>query len=714
MSFRDINKIEVEYKTLRNNVVKDFYLPCLNEAIVYKRAVGFFSSTILLQISQGLGAFADHHGKMKLIVSPKLDKEDYEAIKKGYEVKKCVSEKIYKDFDFDIDFSQKNERFEMLSNMISSNLLEIKIVVLNQDNNIAMYHEKIGIFKDDLGNTISFSGSANETENGYYNNYESFDIFCSWQNEDLNQRCYLKEKNFDKIRNGDEEGLITIPFPDAIKNKLLKYKSFNGKTYAELDEDLRLFFEANNKVNENNPFVSENISLYAYQNEAIETWANNNYCGIFDMATGTGKTFTAGGAICKLFDDKKRCFVIICCPYIHLIDQWYDELKSFNISAIKCYGSSKYGKSLEREVTKFRQKRTNFSCILITNGSFQKTTNQDLFKTNLEDTLLIVDEAHNFGAEEIGKTLSTNFKYRLALSATFDRYADEEGTQKLYDFFGKKCISYTLEKALLDGRLTPYKYYPILVNLTEEEQDDYITISKEISKIYNYKDKKSERLKSLLIRRARIISGASNKIIALRNILEKYKKQHNMLIYCGAVVNGKSNQNFKENEEKQIDAVLSLLNNELNIRSTKFTSEENSSERCDIINAFTQQDIQALVAIKCLDEGLNVPGIKTAFILASTTNPKEYIQRRGRVLRLSAGKQYAEIYDFITLFKPLDDVSIYNVNFAIEKNLARKEMNRMDEFASLSNNPSDSNELITAIKNAYNMNIIIESEETYE
>lgn len=718
MDFKDLQNIKQVYNSLSDEIITDFYIPCLERAVVYKRAVGYFSSNILLQISKGLGAFADHHGKMKLLVSPKLEKEDYEAIKKGYDAREYITDKLVKTFDFNIDFQQRNERFKMLAYMIQSGLLEIKIVVLLENNNAAMFHRKVGIMEDENGNHISFSGSGNETYNGYNLNDEEFDVFCSWLSDDSDMRCSAKEMSFDNVWDNRSKGLISIPFPEVIKNHLITYCEDNSlEQYSFADVDIKLKeYILSLKNAEKTPCVPKSIHFYDYQKQAIENWKNSNFNGIFDMATGTGKTFTAIGAICSLFNEKKKLITFICCPYIHLVDQWCEELLAFNIDPIKCYGNLNYEKKLKRALVKFKQERQKFVCVVITNSSFIKEQIQELVTLNLNDTLLVVDEAHNFGANEISKTMEIQFPYRLALSATLDRYGDEIGTKKLYDFFGEKSISYPLSRAIEEGKLTPYKYYPVIVSLNEDEYDEYISLSKKIVKYHTDDGTLSDQAKRLLIKRARLVAGAQNKLVAFENIIQKYKDKSNILVYCGAVKYGQFGYEEATEEKKQIEKVLNILNIKLNIVSTKFTAEENTEQRHSILNAFKDNDVQALVAIKCLDEGMNIPAIKTAFILASSTNPKEYIQRRGRVLRKSSNKEFAEIYDFITLPVPLEKNRFFkSANYSIECNLVKKELIRLLDFAGLSMNSSYSNDIIVKIKEKYDMYTINEEEdELYE
>lgn len=711
MSFQDLSQIKIEYRTLNDEVIENFYIPVLEQAKSYKRAVGFFSSNILLQLTKGLGKFVDNNGKMQLIVSPRLEEKDYEAIRKGYEARDYIENQIVQNFDFDVDFDQKEDRFAMLSYMISHNLLDIKIVLLEENNDNAMYHEKMGVFEDAFGNSIAFSGSANETYNGYNSNYETLDVFCSWKSEESDLRCNSKKLFFNRIWDGRERGLITIPFPDAIKAKILEYKPIPNHDFVQIDinykEKLRQL-----KVKNIGPKVDIN-KLYDYQSGAINNWANNNYRGIFDMATGTGKTYTGIGAISRLFEDKKRLVTFICCPYTHLVDQWCEELQSFNITPIKCYGSTNYMDTLKREVIKFKNKRTDFVCAVICNVSFKKDEIQELVKINLKDTLLLVDEAHNFGALGFSKCLTLDYPYRLALSATLERAGDIEGTQALYDFFGNKCIEYKLERAIIEGKLTPYYYYPVEVYLTDDERDEYITLTKRIGSLMTDKNKNNDAIKSLLIKRARIIAGASNKIEVLLKNIDKYKTDNNMLIYCGAVRYGEEGYDNAVSEKRQIEIVLSELQQK-GIVASKFTSEEDTKTRHNIFTAFKEQNIQALVAIKCLDEGMNIPAIKTAFIMASSTNPKEYIQRRGRVLRKYPGKDFAEIYDFITLpYNPVNIPSLSSEQKKIVSSLVVKELKRMIDFSSLSQNTAYSNNLKDFIMSSYEIDLVKDGDDIY-
>lgn len=327
--------------------------------------------------------------------------------------------------------------------------------------------------------------------------------------------------------------------------------------------------------------------------------------------------------------------------------------------------------------------------------------------------MLVIDEAHNFGAEIYAPLLSIRFNYRLALSATLDRHNDKIGTARLYDYFGEKCIEYPLELAIKEEKLTPYKYYPVIVTLNETELAQYNAFSHEMSKCIikgrNGEYKLSERGKIVAMNRARLVAGAEDKLQKLGDRIIPYEKERHILVYCGATKVLDPNEDYTEVDEydvRQIDAVTHILGNVHHMNVAQFTSREDIDTRERLKKEFGIGDtLQALVAIKCLDEGVNIPQIKTAFILASTTNPKEYIQRRGRVLRRAPGKEYAEIYDFIALPRPLNVVpSLTEEQLKRIMTLVRNELCRAEEFARIAINMVEAEAVLDRIKSAYGIN----------
>lgn len=705
MAFTDLCLLK-HYKTYKNNIVKEFYTPVLQEAVLYQRSVGFFSSTALIELTKGIAGIVKNGGKIQFIVSPYLSQEDVNAIQKGYEKKKVIEQALLREFKEPENYFQE-ERLNLLAHLIEDGHLEIKVAFTPPNRSTGMYHEKVGILTDKFGDKIVFTGSLNETINAFYNNYESIVVFTSWEESKL----YAEEMqaDFDSLWNNEDKDLEVIEFPDVLIEKIKVNQK--PKVNYDIDEEEQIEEEA---IKKGIPRIPKGFELREYQKEAIEKWKQRDYCGIFDMATGTGKTYTGLGAVTKLFEEKKRLAIIIVCPYQHLVEQWVEDIELFNMLPTIGYSASKqkdWKKRLEDDVLDFSIGVIDCFCFVTTNATYSSKFVKEQMSYLGKDTLLLIDEAHNFGSPNLRNKLYPTIEYRLALSATLDRHGDEEGTDCLKHYFGEKCIEYDLQRAIKEGKLTPYYYYPVVVYLDEEEIERYRDISYKASKEC-HKDKQgnvkiTEKGKMLLLQRARIVAGAKSKLDELRNQMQQYKDDTHILVYCGATkvqTFEYDESEYDEEGERQIVAVSKILGNELGMKVTHFTSNELAEEREIIKNKFAMADpYQAIVAIKCLDEGVNIPSIKTAFILASTTNPKEYIQRRGRVLRLAKNKPYAVIYDFVTLVKPLDEVNPYSADYNCERALAKRELARIKEFGEISLNSRDSDELINDIECAYEL-----------
>ena len=730
MGFENVNLL-TRYKTNKNQIVKEFYLPVLKESVIYKRAVGFFTSTALIELSRGLSGLINNGGRIRLIVSPLLDKEDIEAIKRGYEEKEIIERSLIRHFyepqnDFDA------ERLNWLAHLISNGYLDIKVAFTPEKVKKGIYHEKIGVMHDKHANVISFTGSANETYYAFNCNYESIEVFNSLIPEDKN-RAFELDKDFDSLWNNIEPNITIIDFPKVARDKLLAYKK--QTLNLKLDEieankiiDSSFIPYAETSVGINRigiPYIPAGLKLFDYQLSAIEEWTKQHYQGIFDMATGTGKTYTGLAAVTKLFHEVKKLAVIIVCPYQHLVEQWVEDIIKFNLSPVIGYSTSgqrDWKRRLENDIFDYKIGVIDVMCFVTTNATFSSQFVQSNLSKLGKNTLLLIDEAHNFGASRLRELLNNRYQYRLALSATLERHGDEGGTKALYDFFGRKCIEYDLERAIREEKLTPYYYHPVVVYLNDTELNQYRDLSKRLIKYRrknNYGEwEYTEQGKMLLLKRARLIAGAENKLNSLKKLMLSYVNDTHILVYCGAA--RLFDDTFDSlpadvEGERQIDAVSKMLGNDLHMKVTHFTSMESAKERELIKQRFADANpYQAIVAIKCLDEGVNIPSIKTAFILASSTNPKEYIQRRGRVLRRYPGKDYAVIYDFVTLPTPIERVNYLSDSSKMERSLIVKEINRLLEFGRISLNPSESDKLIKELSEAYGMDLLKESEVGYE
>lgn len=711
MALSDLNLLP-EYHTAADNVIEDFYVPCLEQSTTYARITGFFAGITFQMLAKGLSPLIQNGGKMRMIISTRLSQSDEEAIRRGYEEREIVEKNLMAMFDDPKDEFEKGY-LSLLTYLISHNILDIRVVSVSSVVATAMEHEKLGIFGDEWGNMVAFSGSGNETPSGLSHNYENFDVFCSWNGRDPYGRCFSKMVYFNNLWNDKFQNSKTFTFPEAVKAKIFEYNEYMPKEkLASLDSEYIKAAKSRKIVEELTKLPSMNcIKLHDYQLNAIEEFKSNKYRGYFDMATGTGKTFTALGAITTLVNDpdiKTPSFLnLIVVPYTHLATQWDEECQKFGIKPLVAFGNSKaWRKAFEERINSIRYRQSKYECIIITTASLLHdfVINAISEHAVCKRTIFVADEAHNLGAGKIRSVLDIDFKYRLGLSATMNRHHDESGTQKLYDFFEKCCIHYDLGRAIAEGHLSHYRYYPVVVWLDEDELDQYISLSKDISKRSSFEDPdESEGLKRLLLKRALLVSGCKMKLEKLKTEITPFKDSYYNLIYCGAV----SYLGVTDpREDTQIKAVMSTLTKDLGMILERFTALEDIQTRETIKEHFQTKLINGIVAIKCLDEGVNIPCIQRAFILASSTNPKEYIQRRGRVLRLFDPKEkpYAEIYDFVTLTRPLDQLGLLDDNqLHVESSLAKRELARVEEFARLADNSSDSNQLIDAIISAYQL-----------
>ena len=333
MSLRDID-VKIEYRSLLHNIANDFYIPALREAISYDRAVGFFSSSILASIANGIDGLAKNSGRIRLVTSPYLSEKDKEAIRKGYESRDEVIQNALLNELHEPQNYIEQEQLNLLANLISDGILDIKIAFTEDTTKIGMYHEKLGLIRDSEGNVIAFSGSMNESENALSANYETIDVFCSWKSD--RERIRVKENAFESIWNDTEPNIIVLDFPEIKTELINKYKREN-LNYSQPP----VYYRELIKYSISGAKVPDGFKFHDYQQEAIDKWVQHNYCGIFDMATGTGKTYTGLGAISKLnLDLRGHLAVVIVAPYQHLVEQWVEDIEKFGMKPIIGYSAS--------------------------------------------------------------------------------------------------------------------------------------------------------------------------------------------------------------------------------------------------------------------------------------------------------------------------------------------------------------------------------------
>lgn len=667
MTYRKI-PLKSVYQSGLTNLLEEFYIPVLKQTIRYDRAAGYFRSGIIQHIGHSLIHLVKNRGKIRLITGVEFSEEDLQQIQKGYELRDVITNRLSQEVD-DMTHSVNPELLNLWW-LIKNNYLDIKISVsVSGDSGIqrGIYHEKFGVLEDLEGKKIVFAGSINESANGWKYNFESFDVFRDWYvGED--DRVRIREENFEHLWHNQMPGVTVMNFPEALRKRIVELAP------PELirNEDTSSQYKS-----------EQTIFLRDYQIEAIESWFRAGKHGILEMATGTGKTITSLFAAKKLLQEIPNTNLLILCPYTHLVEQWSQEASKFGFHPLMCYGSiHSWKKSLISLLADYKSGRINHFCIISTMDTASSLPFLELMQAIQDQTMLLADEMHNLGSGKRRNALLPRSPYRLGLSATPQRWMDEEGSELLFEYFGDVIFRFGLAEAIQYGYLTPYDYFPIPVEFTFEEWEDYEALSSKISKLaYSNDPDNRESMERLLLKRARLANSASSKVSTLKLQLQKQESIHHTLIYTSPQL---------------IDDVLSLTK-EFSLYATKFTSEESMAERKLILEMFATRKLDVVVAMKCLDEGVDVPSTQKAFILASSSNPKEFIQRRGRILRKSNGKTHAVLYDFIVI--PPTGTPISNSARA----LVKKELARFREFSETAKNQYEAKYQLSKIAKRYNV-----------
>lgn len=698
-------EFKTDYNKATDDIAKDFYMPCMGNSKNYDRISGYFGSTVYIIAWDSIKTFIKNNGKMRLICSPLIIEEDKAALSEGYSARQ--REDIANDLKDEIKLLMKDDYLEApsraLACFVAMGIVDIKIAVMKS--NITpeakrLFHDKVGIFRDEFGNSVGFRGSMNETFKGLSNdgNLESIDVFPNWVDKRDKQRVDNAVDYFEKLWENELEGIEVYDFPSAAKDVLTQYvKNDNWEELVDQVKakiDLSKKWAAEKKAGARTP--------REHQIKALEGWKNNNYRGIFEHATGSGKTFTAMCAINHSLSKGKTPVVLV--PSTELLHQWYSELRSvFEDAATSIFlcgaGNNRWKKS--GYLNAWTQESPTRRKIIV---STMDTAASDQFLKSItqgEHLFLVADEVHRLGSPFRRKVFNMKTGWRLGLSATPKRYGDDEGTNAIFDYFGGIVPPiFSLNDAIKAGVLTKYFYFPHEMKLTQSEQDAWDEITKELSKAIAQKSNggsnfskvlKDPYISNMLIKRARIVKNAQEKVKLAKTIIENnYRSGQRWIVYC--------------DNQTQLTEVLAT------IRSLDLDAYEYHSamlgDRNETLKYFSVNG-GILVSIKCLDEGVDIPAATHALILASSKNPREFIQRRGRILRKSKNKSFAYLYDAIVTPNKVEDEMTRQLSI-IESELARAV-----QFGEWAENPA----CITKLRNIaidFGIDIVEANEGGYE
>jgi superfamily II DNA or RNA helicase len=675
-----------------------FYDVLLPESIHIMRAVGYFSASVFSVSAKGFIEFFRNGGKYSLITSDQMFRPEIEAIYHGMVNRRKVRSSLDELSFWSMWTESKLKNNEILTWLVASDFVRVKIAIRSDERLNSIYHEKIGVSKLASGRIISWSGSSNESINGWVKNFERIDVFD--ERADQHSRKISTEiySQFKKLWSNQTEGLQVIPFYDALKRHLI-YTPNEERSSQDRKSGIREVVRNNRgvvmKLPEEIFAPPDAISLYDHQKSAIKHWISNKGTGVLEMATGSGKTITALSLANTLWDamGDRSLTIIIVAPYIALVDQWIEVCNLYGLKPIKCAeGYYSWSTDLDTAIIAMNMQSRKLLSLCVTSATLRTESFQKLLSNLKGNCLIIADEVHNYGTKSAIESFPISARFRLGLSATPWRAFDKIGSERIREYFGDIVFSYTLSDALKDEVLTHYNYYPVFTSLEQDELDVYLELTHELSKYLTGDENEpvSTAGMSLLIKRARLIGSAHQKIPLLKRLLEKYKSETHILVYCGdgrveTDIDSKSGANDDQNWVRQIEEVVRIVGKELKMTCASFTAETTADRRAFILREFEKGIIQVIVAIRCLDEGIDIPATRTAFILASSSNPRQFVQRRGRLLRKSVGKNRAEIYDFY-VDPPHSYFPPGSSDFQVMRRLYTSQISRAREFIDLADN----------------------------
>ncbi len=711
MGLRNLPNLRPIYFLPEDDLVGQVLVPALREAQAYDCMIGFFHSSSLREMAPGLAEFLGRPvGTMRLAVSPYLSEEDQEAIRLGSESEPEVLarrlEELYGSAKTDSG-ALVQHTLACLAYLIASHRIEIKVVLVKG----GLFHPKIRILSDG-SDSLAVHGSNNLTLSGLTTNFEQITVSRSWGGADQELVVRRLESEFKDIwTNNKGSHIRAFDFPQALRERIIKeYGTKNPPTPAD-------FWEAWNtegprrrrsmdppadrpqRVFSIPSGVQYQEGDFAHQGQAIEAWEAAGRRGVLEMATGSGKTITALIAARRLADWVHPLLITVAVPYLPLVSQWADAVKAFGLEPIIPGGATRRADKLVRVSDAARKLKLGVSdveCLVITHDLLCDVDFQAAVRRHNVAALLIADEVHHLGAPGFRASPPDSFQYRIGLSATPTRQYDEAGTAELFAYFGDVVFQFTLEQAI-GTCLVPYDYYLHEVQLTEAEVEEWLTLTEQLRK-RGWKFTQEEGqvnlppdIQRLLIRRRFILEQASNKLAVLKDVLQKedLRSIRHTLIYAS------------DKGREQLENVNRLLMEDLKLRIHQVTQEETSNGRLaqHILDNFARGDsLQVLTAMRVLDEGLDIPEVSTAYILSSTTLERQWVQRRGRILRKSprTGKQFAVLHDFVVV--PPSGVPTEHLGHDATR-IVEMELKRVLEFAKTSRNASSADgALITATR----------------
>lgn len=674
----DALSLDFEYASSRGDLVSQFYLPCLSVADRYDRAAGYFRSSLFVLVGVAMSDFALRGGSMRLVCSPDLSERDQEGIEQGITWRDHLSEALVAELQAMLEIPDNRPVVELLATLVGVGALEIKIAY--KPGEAGIFHDKLGIFTDGLGHRVTFRGSSNETYSAWNRemNHEGFEVFHSWDNDRDAERVKRHVEYFESLWDNHEDGLEVVDFPDVPRDQLRALQNEAG---------LEAAIEAVRKHVTPRPATRTAFRpLQQHQLDAVAAWEAAGSRGIVAHITGGGKTVTALEIIRKWLGSGRPVVVLV--PSELLVNQWAGEIAAelgdLEIAILQA-GAGAGRSEWAADLADFTRNLSDLGKRVVIATMPTAATDEFLNRVRGGDHLLVVaDEVHRIGSPMNRRILALDAGGRLGLSATPERANDPEGTAAIKAYFGDRLPPpFGLKEAIAAGRLVPYDYFVHQVTLLPDEQERWEELSDRIAEAYarlpedaGGQKQASDAYVFLLIQRARILKQAANKVeVATRVVREHYADGARWLVYC--------------DDTRQLDAVRTQLAAS-GIPVHEYHSAMQGSPEATL--QYFQDFGGVLVAIRCLDEGVDIPSITHALILASSTNSREFIQRRGRVLRKAQNKFGAAVHDTLVVARGHEGEVI----------VMPSEVRRAIEFAANARNSFVRHELETLVQRSGN------------
>lgn len=689
------------YRLPRDPLVAEVLNPAFASSTHVLGAFGWFSSAWIATLAHGLAQFlaATNQGKIQIVIAPELFPHDRDLLDKLSTGDQWALDRIAAVIGAaSVPDADRLERHavECLGWMIQHGILDIQVAIPRAGSN---YHPKIWLF-DDGRDRVLVRGSANATARALGLGIEHMDVDCSWI-DDARVSQSVEILN-DWLSGNDEQLLAVIPLPQALRESLIKCAPNEMPTVAEYDAACAAskHFGARGVSSTSFSIPANRIwesGKFEHQGEAVRAWEKVNGCGLLEMATGAGKTVTA--LICAQRLQKRTnrpLLVVISAPTKPLVAQWRDVCAEFGLRVVGRPESDRATAAIEfsNGIAGLKgHAGASAAAFVVTNfrvadEAFQNLIRQKALADGV-DVLHIGDEAHTLGAEGFRRSPKDFANYRLGLSATPMRKFDEEGTESLLKYFGEVVFRFGLDRAI-GVCLVPYEYFVHAAELAGEELDEFLELSRQIAKKIaamggDDADLDDENLTAMFVRRRSIVENASDKLRVFDDIVRSLSDRSLALVYTSS------------KNPAQLEQAMRCLAG-LGIAAAKITEEESSrpGDFKAILEAFKHGAIEMLVAKRVLDEGVDLPPVRQAIMLASSSVEREWIQRRGRILRMFPGKQKSVIHDILSV----PPVSAIGYDETVLKFIS-SELERVRAFAQHAMNPVEASRMIDEIHTNY-------------